>query len=379
MKIKEISRCRYDEFLSRLSSYSFLQTSAMNEVLKSNKRKTKLLALVADDDILAVGLAFIRKFHGGERIDFMVGASSLEEKYEYIFYDLLKKYAKENGYLKLVVKLDKDYFRFDDVGNIVSNKDRSSFDKMKEVGYIENDGTVPDYDGSPDFQYIINLKEFLPNSCEKLLKSFNKNAQRRIKKAKELGIYVRKIAREEMKDFRLLTSDTAKKQGFNDKSLDYYYTFFDEFGEKTEFLTSFINLEVSIKLIEDEIKSLNRSSKNKQKLDSLNKDLKLLRSFQKDSDRNIIGLNNMILVYGKKEAIYFLGGSLARYNKLPGAFILQYEAMKRIMAKNIPIYNLYGVDGVFDGSDTILKFKQNFGGYTLSKTGAFIYYPFGKE
>ena len=77
MIIKEISRNEYDEFLGRVESYSFLQTSEMAEVLKSNNRKIKLLALVEGEKILAVGLAFIRKIFGGERIDLMVGASAV--------------------------------------------------------------------------------------------------------------------------------------------------------------------------------------------------------------------------------------------------------------------------------------------------------------
>ena len=40
MIIKEISRSEYDEFLDKVKGYSFLQTSQMNEVLKSNNRES---------------------------------------------------------------------------------------------------------------------------------------------------------------------------------------------------------------------------------------------------------------------------------------------------------------------------------------------------
>ena len=375
MNIKEISRKEYDVYLDRLEGVSFLQTSEMAEVLKSNKRKTKLLALVDDDQILAVGLAFMRNFYGGERIDLMVGASAEEKENEYIFYDKLKDYAKEEGYLKLIVKLDEDYQKIDQDGKEVLEEDKSFFKKMTEVGYIENDGTIASFDGSPDYQFIKDLTDFLPDNENKLLKSFNKNAQRKIKKARELGIRVRKISKDEMDDFKRLTFETAERQGFGDKSLDYYQTFYDEFGEKTEFLTSEIDFDYSIEKVKKLLDSINDSPKNKQRRASLEKDIRMLEGFKKEADRDIVPLANMILVYGDDEVVYFLGGSLTEYQKLPGAFILQYEAMKRIMEKEIPIYNFFGVDGVFDGSDGVLRFKQNFNGYILRKTGAFIYYP----
>lgn len=379
MIIKEISRKEYDDYLARLRNYSFLQTSQMAEVLKSNNRKTKLLALHDEGEILAVGLAFMRKFYGGERMDLMVGASSEVKENEYIFYDKLKDYAKEEGYLKLVVKLDSDYQEIDQEGEEILAEDGSFFEKMKEVGYIGNDGSVPTFDGSPDYQFIKNLGEFLPDKDEELLKSFNKNAQRKIKKALELGLKVRKISKDELEEFRTLTSETAERQGFGDKSINYYRTFFDEFGPSIEFLTSEIDFAYSIGKMRDLLDKIGDTPKNKQRRESLENDIKMLEDFEKEANKPVVPLANMILVYGEKEVIYFLGGSLTKYQKLPGAFILQYEAMRRIMQRNIPIYNFFGIDGVFDGSDGVLRFKQNFNGYILRKTGAFIYYPYPEE
>ncbi|WP_297790280.1 peptidoglycan bridge formation glycyltransferase FemA/FemB family protein [uncultured Anaerococcus sp.] len=376
MIIKEISRNEYDEFLGRVESYSFLQTSEMAEVLKSNNRKIKLLALVEGEKILAVGLAFIRKIFGGERIDLMVGASAVDPSYEYIFYDKLRAYVKEEGFLKLVIKLDKDYRIYDQEGNLLDEKDTSYIEEMKKVGYMENDGSVTSDDGSPDFQFIKNMKDFIPDKDEDLLKSFNKNAQRKIKKAKELDIKVRAIKREELEDFKVLTEETAERQGFGDKSINYYQTFFDEFASRTEFLTSEIDLNHSIARLENLIGSMDQNSKgNKERIASLRKDLEMLEAFKKEAKRDVIPLANMILVYLEDEVIYFLGGSLTKYQKLPGAFILQYEAMRRICQREIPVYNFFGIDEGFEKSDGVLRFKQNFNGYVIQKAGAFIFYP----
>ena len=376
MIIKEISRNEYDDFLGRVESYSFLQTSEMAEVLKSNNRKIKLLALVEREKILAVGLAFIRKIFGGERIDLMVGASAVDPSYEYIFYDKLRAYVKEEGFLKLVIKLDKDYRIYDQEGNLLDEKDTSYIEEMKKVGYMENDGSVTSDDGSPNFQFIKDMKDFIPDKDDDLLKSFNKNAQRKIKKAKELDIKVRAIKREELEDFKVLTEETAKRQGFGDKSINYYQTFFDEFASRTEFLTSEIDFNHSIAKIENLIGSMDQNSKgNKERIASLRKDVEMLEAFKKEAKRDVIPLANMILVYLEDEVIYFLGGSLTKYQKLPGAFILQYEAMRRICQREIPVYNFFGIDEGFEKSDGVLRFKQNFNGYVIQKAGAFIFYP----
>lgn len=376
MIVKEISRKDYDEFLEKVKSYSFLQTSAMNEVLISNNRKTKLLGLVDNGEVLAVGLAFIRKIYGGNRIDLMVGASAVDENYEYIFYDKLRDYVKELDCLKLVIKLDKDYIIYDQEGNPIEKKDRSFIEKMEKAGYNSNDKSIFVNDGSADYQFVKDLSEFLPDKDKELLKSFNSNARRKIKKAKDLDINVRPLRRDEIEDFKVLTLETSKRQGFGDKSLAYYQTFYDEFKDNSEFLVSEIDLTHSIEKLEKIVGGMDPEAKNnKQRIKSLQKEIDMLKEFREDSDKDVISLANMILIYLKDQAIYFLGGSLTKYQKLPGAFKLQYEAMKRICKKNIPIYNFYGIDGVFDGSDGVLRFKQNFNGYIIRKAGGFTYYP----
>ncbi|MBF0845195.1 peptidoglycan bridge formation glycyltransferase FemA/FemB family protein, partial [Streptococcus danieliae] len=38
-------------------------------------------------------------------------------------------------------------------------------------------------------------------------------------------------------------------------------------------------------------------------------------------------------------------------------------------------YNLLGIMGEFDGSDGVLRFKQNFNGSISQKVGTFTYFP----
>lgn len=306
----------------------------------------------------------------------MTGAISTEPKNEYIFYDKLKDYVKRKNCLKLVVKPDKNYCMLDQDGNIIQTLDSNCFENMNKIGYIVNDGSVTTFDGSPDYQFAKDLSTFLPFKEVDLLKSFNQNAQRKIKKGNDMGISVRSVKRQELKEFKKLTLETSKRQDFSDKPLEYYEMFYDSFYDNAEFLTSEIDLDNSIKKITGLIEDCTKSKKtNKQKIESLYKEKEMLEQIKKESKSNVIQLANMIIVYLDEQAIYFLGGSSTKYQKIPGAFMIQFEAMKRVLQRNIPSYNFFGVQGNFDGSDGVLRFKKNFNGYIIQKVGAFIYYP----
>lgn len=377
MEINEISKTQFDDFIQKVSINSFLQTSQMSNVLEASKIRTKLLGLIDGEEILAVALAVIRKVFLGTRIDLMTGAISTKPENEYIFYDKLKAYAKQERCLKLVVKPDKNYQILDQDGNVTQTLESTCFDKMKEIGYIVNDGSITNSEGAPDYQFVKDLSAFFPFQENNLLKSFNQNAQRKIKKGREIGISVRLLERQELKEFKKLTLETSKRQGFSDKSLEYYDAFYDAFSENAEYLTSEIDLENSIKKITDLIENYSKSKKNnKQKIESLNKEKEMLEALKKGTKSNVIQLANMLIVYLDKQAIYFLGGSSIEYQKIPGAFMIQLEAMKRTLKRDIPLYNFFGVEGNFDGNDGVLRFKRNFNGYIIQKVGAFIYYPY---
>lgn len=377
MEINEISKTQFDDFIQKVSVNSFLQTSQMSNVLEASNIQTKLLGLIDGGEIVAVALAVIRKVFLGTRIDLMTGAISIEPENEYIFYDKLKAYAKQERCLKLVVKPDKDYQMLDQDGNVTQTLESMCFDKMKKIGYIVNDGSITNSEGSPDYQFVKDLSAFFPFQENDLLKSFNQNAQRKIKKGREIGISVRLVEKQELKEFKKLTLETSKRQGFSDKSLEYYDAFYDAFSENVEYLTSEIDLDNSIKKIADLIEYCGKSKKNnKQKIESLNKEKEMLEDLKKETKSNVIQLANMLIVYLDKQAIYFLGGSSTKYQKIPGAFMIQLEAMKRTLKRDIPLYNFFGVEGNFDGNDGVLRFKRNFNGYIIQKIGAFIYYPY---
>lgn len=376
VEIQEISKEEYDHYLNTVQITSFLQTSPMSSVLEVNDNETKFLALSNEGEILAVALVHIRGILGGVMIDLMTGAISAKPENEYIFYDKLKSYVKQKNCLKLVVKPNRTYCKLDQDGNLIGSVNYNCLENMKKIGYMANDGSVSPFEGEPDYQFVKSLNDFSPFNDTELLKSFNKNAQRKITKGKEIDLKVRALEKDELEEFKSLTLETSQRQGFRDLPLKYYQAFFESFSENAEFLTAEIDLNHSIQKLYDITEELNKSpKKNKQRVESLRKEIKNLEELKEHTDNNIIQLANMIIVYMKNQAIYFIGGSRTEYQKLPGAFMIQFEAMKRTIQRNIPLYNFFGVEGNFDGSDGVLRFKKNFNGYIIRNAGSFIYYP----
>ena len=76
-----------------------------------------------------------------------------------------------------------------------------------------------------------------------------------------------------------------------------------------------------------------------------------------------------------QESTYLFSGSYTEFNKFYAPAVLQEYMILETIKRGIPRYNFLGIQGIFDGSDGVLRFKQNFNGYIVRKMGTFRYYP----
>jgi len=82
-----------------------------------------------------------------------------------------------------------------------------------------------------------------------------------------------------------------------------------------------------------------------------------------------------LFIYTKQEAVYLFSGSYTEFNKFYAPAVLQEYVMQEAIKRGIACYNFLGIQGIFDGSDGVLRFKQNFNGHIVRKMGTFRYYP----
>ena len=373
MTLTTISKEEFTSFANTVSHRSFIQSAEMADLLEKRGNTVQFIAWKQENQVQVAAILYSLPMTGGLHMEINSGPLYQEETMLEPFYAALKDYAKENGAIELVIKPYDTYQTFDSDGNPTSEEQTHFMDTLKNLGY-QHDGLTTGYPGGePVWHYLKNVNGV---DSKSLLKSFNKNCSRNITNALNYDISIRNITREEIPQFKQIIEETGKRQGFEDKSLSYYYDLYDSFGPNAEFVVAEINSKAALTHLDQKISLLNPSSKQyEQQLQKLEKQKNIVRETLAGKDSETVPLACALIIYTPSEVTYLFGGSYTKYQKFSAAFLIQYHAMNRALEEGITLYNFLGIQGIFDGSDGVLRFKQNFNGYIVRKMGTFRYYP----
>mgnify|MGYP000968656701 FL=1 len=373
MTLTTISKEEFTSFANTVSHRSFIQSVEMADLLEKRGNTVQFIAWKQNDQVQVAAILYSLSMTGGLHMEINSGPLYQEETLLEPFYAALKGYAKKNGAIELVIKPYDHYQTFDSDGNPISEEQSHFLDTLKNLGY-QHDGFQTGYPGGePVWHYLKTIKEA---DSKSLLKSFNKNCSRNITTALNYDISIRNITREEIPQFKQIIEETGKRQGFEDKSLSYDYDLYDSFGPNAEFVVAEINSTAALAHLDQKISLLNPSAKQyEQQLQKLEKQKNIVRETLAGKESETVPLACALIIYTPSEVTYLFGGSYTKYQKFSAAFLIQYHAMKRALQKGITLYNFLGIQGIFDGSDGVLRFKQNFNGYIVRKMGTFRYYP----
>ena len=373
MTFKIISREDFYQHSLTTSNHSFLQSIEMADLLQKRGATIQYIGWEEQGTLAISAILYSLPMTGGLHYEINSGPIVTDARYLPDFYKALQDYVKENGGIEFILKPYDHYQVFDSNGNPTEKEQEQLLHSLLDLGY-QFDGLQVGYPGGePVWHYLKDLTDFDEKS---LLKSFNKNCSRNITTALNYDISIRNINRDEIPQFKQIIEETGKRQGFEDKSLDYYYDLYDTFGDDAEFLIAEINRANAFAYLDQKISLLNPSSKQyEQQLQKLEKQKTIVRETLADETAETIPLACALIIYNPSEVTYLFGGSYTKYQKFSAAFLIQYHAMKRALEKGITLYNFLGIQGIFDGSDGVLRFKQNFNGYIVRKMGTFRYYP----
>lgn len=159
-------------------------------------------------------------------------------------------------------------------------------------------------------------------SEEELLSNMRKATRYEIKKARSFGIKIEQNGEKNINNFYKLQLETAKRQRFVPFSKSFLETQFDTFIKNDKAILYTAKYE------------------------------------------NKILAQGFIILYGN-EAVYHYGASTEDGRKYPGAYLIQWEAIKEAKKRNMSRYNFWGVapenssDHRFSG---LSLFKRGFGG-----------------
>ena len=373
MTFNIISREDFYQHSLTTSNHSFLQSIEMADLLHKRGATIHYIGWEEQGTLAISAILYSLPMTGGLHYEINNGPIVTDARHLPDFYKALQDYVKENGGIEFILKPYDHYQTFDSNGNPTEEEQKQLLHPLLDLGY-QFDGLQVGYPGGePVWHYLKDLTDF---DAKSLLKSFNKNCSRNITTALNYDISIRNIRREEIPQFKQIIEETGKRQGFEDKNLDYYYDLYDTFGKNAEFLIAEINTADALAYLDQKISLLNPSSKQyEQQLQKLEKQKTLVRETLADETAETVPLACALIIYNPSEVTYLFGGSYTKYQKFSAAFLIQYHAMKRALEKGITLYNFLGIQGIFDGSDGVLRFKQNFNGYIVRKMGTFRYYP----
>ena len=373
MTFNIISREEFYQHSLTTSNHSFLQSIEMADLLQKRGATIQYIGWEEQGTLAISAILYSLPMTGGLHYEINSGPIVTDARYLPDFYKALQDYVKENGGIEFILKPYDHYQVFDSNGNPTEEEQKQLLHSLLDLGY-QFDGLQVGYPGGePVWHYLKDLTDY---DAKTLLKSFNKNCSRNITTALNYDISIRNISRDEIPQFKQIIEETGKRQGFEDKSLDYYYDLYDAFKENAEFLIAEINTADALAYLDQKISLLNPSSKQyEQQLQKLEKQKTIVQETLADETAETVPLACALIIYNPSEVTYLFGGSYTKYQKFSAAFLIQYHAMKRALEKGITLYNFLGIQGIFDGSDGVLRFKQNFNGYIVRKMGTFRYYP----
>ena len=391
--LKILSKETYQKLTISFKDCSFMQSVEMASLLEKRGFNTTFLGLEVDGDIKVAGLLYSMPMTGGLHMEINSGPASIDPKYLSKFYEELKSYAKKNGALELIVKPYDTYQTFDNQGHPIDEEKPKLITDLTNLGYVF-DGLQTGYPGGePDWHYVKNLSDL---TSKNLRKSFSKKGRPLANKTCTFGIKLHRLNRDELSIFKEITTSTSERRDYIDKPLDYYEAFYDSFGDACEFVIAtinfrdyLINLEADLTKLTDELLDLNQkiaTGLNSYKANTRKSELdKQVAAFKlrieeakelivKHGEEDVV-LAGSLFIYTPQEAVYLFSGSYTEFNRFYAPVALQEHVMTEAINRGIDFYTLLGIQGVFDGSDGVLRFKQNFNGYIVRKMGTFRYYP----
>lgn len=393
MALTTLTKEEFQTYSNQVSCRSFMQSVQMGDLLEKRGAQIVYLALKQEGKTQVAALVYSLPMLGGLHMELNSGPIYTQQDALPVFYAELKEYAKQNGVLELLVKPYETYQTFDSEGNAIDVKKKSIIQGLTDLGY-QFDGLTTGYpNGEPDWLYYKNLTDLTEKN---LLNSFSKKGKPLVKKTETFGIQLKKLKREELSIFKDITRLTSERREYSDKSLEYYEKFYDAFGNQAEFLIATLNFsEYLSKLQSEQAKlegildklrlDLSKNPHSEKKQNQLREYSSQFETFEvrkaeardlieKYGDEDVV-LAGSLFVYMPQETTYLFSGSYTEFNKFYAPALLQKYVMLESIKRGIQKYNFLGIEGIFDGSDGVLRFKQNFNGYIVRKAGTFRYYP----
>lgn len=385
MEFTQLTDKEFMNFVTKRPEKNFFQTVNMKNKLEKEGKTVYLVGVKDGKKVIGASLiastghrfmkkvtyeaykGFILDYHNKELVKFMT--------------DKVKEFLKSKDALRLIIDPYIPNVSRDMDANIVEGIDNRNIALyLKQLGYKEHDGA------QVKWCYCLDING---KSSDELFKEMKSNTRNCINKTiSKYKLNVRTLTKDELGEFKQVTSDTCDRRQFADKSLEYYQEMYDAFSNDVTFKLCELNCDILIEEIEKENEELNNklnklseAPANIKKKENIKNDIatneKKIENTKKlkEEKGNIIPLSvAMFMLYGD-EVVYLFSGSYAELMSFYGQYRLQWEIIKYAAENGYRRYNFYGIQDVFNpnGKDRgVYEFKKGFGGYVEELLGSFV-------
>ena len=306
------------------------------------------------------------------------------------FFDGLVQYAKHHKGLYLSVSPNAIYQEFDNDGNPICTPKKQILDAMCGLGFIHEPFKYGMQDtGVTVWQYV---KKIDGQTYPEISKSYHKMAKQYLKKNKLYQVNVRELSRDELPMFKKIIDDTAQRRHFLSKDLEYFETAYDKFQDRIKFVVAEVCFSKYIQIAQDKLDKTNQeieklqlkkeTASNKTRIDKQLSELFKQRDNHEKriqhgkqmkihAGKDVIPVAGAMFIIMPQETDYLFSGSYEEYSEFYAPYQIQDYMLRVSQNLGVKTYNFLGIDGKFDGSDGVLKFKTQFEGVAQQLIGTF--------
>ncbi|MFD2829265.1 peptidoglycan bridge formation glycyltransferase FemA/FemB family protein [Corticicoccus populi] len=399
MKFTELTDEEYQSYINLGEESAFFQMLENKKNRQLDDQEVRLLGVKDDSGSVIAACLFTLKSTGLGKYFYY---SNRGPVLDYHNHDLVRFYLKGlNQYLKKnncsYVKLDPNwiYKKYDkDVNEKTDYPEQDVLIQiLEDEGYIHQ-GFTRGYSKTSQARWMSVLDVSPFKNDKELVKSFDSQRKRNIKKAQKYGVKVRFLDVDELDIFMKLYLDTSERQGFftHPDPLKYFTHFKMTYGDKVLIPLAYLELDKYIDGLNTELNDLSgryqqmdaKENKNDKTINKMKELEKQISKHEADvleaedirkKEGNTLNLASGIYFDTPYELVYNSGASTTEYPQFVGPYMMHLEMMKYCMEHDIARYNFYGVSGDFseDGEDYgVYRFKRGFNAEIEELAGDFV-------
>lgn len=385
---------QWETFVETNELGNFGQSSYQFELLLSRGRKAKVFGVISNTDDILVGgvvnwdptrLGYKYSLDYGPLVKDWSDTDALK-----CFFDGLVEYAKRNKGLYLSVSPNAIYQEFDNDGNPICTPKKQILDAMCGLGFTHEPFKYGMQDtGVTVWQYV---KKIDGQTYPEISKSYHKMAKQYLKKNKLYQVNVRELSRDDLPMFKKIIDDTAQRRHFLSKDLEYFETAYDKFQDRIKFVVAEVCFSKYIQIAQDKLDKTNQeieklqlkkeTASNKTRIDKQLSELFKQRDNHEKriqhgkqmrihAGKDVIPVAGAMFIIMPQETDYLFSGSYEEYSEFYAPYQIQDYMLRISQNLGVKTYNFLGIDGKFDGSDGVLKFKTQFEGIAQQLIGTF--------